>query len=86
MGLKVFPHSQEVLWQSSEEEQHLSNQILLLVPLSASHPHQEEDMQKEGELGFHPSLKLLQDINHARTQLESELAQETQELTHHHDN
>ena len=79
MGLKGFPHFQEALWQSSEEEHHLSNLISLLVPSLALHPHQEEGSQKEGVLGFHPVLKLLQDVSQARAQLECELVQETWE-------
>ena len=80
MGLNVFPHFQENLWQSLKEENHLSDLILLLVPLSAPHPCQEEGTQTEGGLGFHPALKLLQDVNQACAQLECELVQETQEL------
>ena len=80
MGLKVFPQFQEALWQSSEEEHCLSDLISLLIPLSAPHLHQEEGTQMEGGLGFHPALKLLQDANQARAQLECELVQETQEL------
>ena len=34
----------------------------------------------EGGLGFHPALKLLQDVNQARAQLECEMVQEAQEL------
>ena len=80
VGLKMYPHSQEVLWESSEEEYHLSDLVLLLVPSSALHPHLEEGTQMEGGLGFHPALKLPQDVNQARAQLECELVQETQEL------
>ena len=77
---KVFPHFQDALWQSSEEMHCLSDPIWLLVSLSAPHHHQEEGTQMEGGLSFHPALKLLQDVNQARAQLEHELAQETQEL------
>ena len=35
--------------------------------------------QTEG-LGYHPSLKLLQEFNQARAKIEHELVQETQEL------
>ena len=80
MGLKVFPHFQEALWQSSEEEHCLSNLISLLVPSSSPYPCQEEGTKAEGGSGFHPALKLLQDVNQARAQFEYELAQETQEL------
>ena len=38
MGLKVFPHSPEVLWQSSEEECHPTDLVSLLIPSSASLP------------------------------------------------
>ena len=49
------------------------NLILLLVPLSAPNPCQEEGTQMEEGLGFHPALKLLQHVNPARAQLECEL-------------
>ena len=84
-GLKVFPHSLEVLSLSSEVEQYLSNPISLSVPSLASHPHQEEGTQTVVRLDFHPSLKLLKDVNQARAQLENESTQETQELGHHYD-
>ena len=80
MGLKVLLHFQEDLWQSSEEEHHLSNSIVLLVPLSVPHLCHEEGSQMKGGLSFHPALKLLQDVHQARIQLECELVQETQEL------
>ena len=78
MGLKVFLHFWEALWQSSGEEHNLSDLISLLVPSLASNPHQEEGIQMEEGLSFHPALKLLQDVNQARAQLECELAQEIQ--------
>ena len=67
-------------WQSSEEEHCLSDPISLLVPSLAPHPHQEEGVQMEEGLGFNPALKLLQDVNQVRAQLECEFVQETQEL------
>ena len=42
LGLKVFPHFQEALWQSSEEQHYLSNPISLSFPLLAPHLYQEE--------------------------------------------
>ena len=86
VGLKVYPNSQEVLWESSEEEHYLSELIPLLIPLLALHPCQEEGTQTEGGLAFHPALKLLQDCNQARAQLECELVQETQELAQRYNN
>ena len=80
MGLKMFPHFLEALWQSSEEEHCLSDLISLSVPSSALHLCQEEGTQIEGGSGFYPALKLLQDANQARAQLECELVQEIQEL------
>ena len=64
-----------------KREHHLSGLISLLVPMSALPPHLEEGSQTEGGSGYHPALKLLQDPNQARGQLEYELVQETQELT-----
>ena len=86
MGLKVFPHFQEALWQRSEKEHHLSEPISLLVPLSAPHPHQEEGTQMERVSVFYPALRLLQDINQVTGQLECEVVQETEELAWRYDN
>ena len=77
----MYPHFPEILWESSEEEHHLSDPISLSVPLSASPPHLKEDIQIEGGSGYHPALKLLQDVNQARAQLEYEPIQESQKLT-----
>ena len=46
--LKVYSHSQEVLWESSEEEHCLSDPVLLLIPSSALHQCLEEGIQMEG--------------------------------------
>ena len=70
MGWKVFPHFQEALWQSAEQEHHLFKLISLSVTSSASPPHQEVGTQMEEGSGFHPALKLLQDVNQARAKLE----------------
>ena len=80
IGLKVFPQFQEDLWQSSEEEHCLFDLISLSIPLSALHPCQEESSQMEGRLGFHPALKLIQDANQAKAQLQCDLVLETQEF------
>ena len=57
VGLKVFPQFQEDLWQSSEEEHHLSDPISLSILLLAPQPHQEEGTQMEGGSGFHQAFK-----------------------------
>ena len=85
VALKVFPHSWEVLWQTSEEEQCLSDPVLLLVPSSTPLSHQLEGTQTEEESGFHPALQWLQDVNHSRVQLECKLGQEAQELARRYD-
>ena len=41
-----------------KEEHCLSDLILLSVPSTASHPHQEEGTQTAERLGFHPALTL----------------------------
>ena len=69
VGLKVYPHSQEVLWKSSEEEHCLSDPVLLSIPLSTLLPHQEQGTQMEEQLGYHPALQQLQDFKQARIQL-----------------
>ena len=92
-GEESTPHLPEILWEGSAEEHHLSDLTSLLVPMFAPSSHLEEGTQTEGGSdhhptnthteggsGYHPSLKLLQDTNQARAQLEYELIQETQEL------
>ena len=54
-NLDVYPHLSEILWESSEEEHHLSNPISLSVPMSATPPHLEEDNQMEGGPCHHPA-------------------------------
>ena len=89
----MYPHLPEILQEGSEEEHHLSNLTSLSVPMLAPLLHLEEGTQTEGGSdchptstqreegpGYHPSLKLLQDANQARAQLEYELVQETKDL------
>ena len=78
--LEMYPHLPEILWDSSEEEHHLSDPSSLSVSMLTLPPHLEEGTQMEGGSGYHPALKLLQDANQARAQLEYEPIQETQEL------
>ena len=90
--LETYPHLPEFLWDSLDEEHHLSNPISHSVPPLAPLLPLEECTQTEEELhshpasiqteglGYHSSLKLLWEANQARAQLEYELIQETQEL------
>ena len=88
----IPPHP-EFLWDSLDEEHHLSNPFSLSVSPLAPPPQLEESTQAEGglgchpssiqtdgRLGYHPSHKLLWETSQARAQLEYELIQETQEL------
>ena len=90
--LETYPHLPEILWESSEEEHCLSDLISLSFPTLATPSCLQESTKKEGGLGYHPAstqteggsgyhpaLKLLQDANHARVQLEYKLIQEAQE-------
>ena len=92
-GLETYHHLSEFLWDGLLEEHYLSDPISLSFPLPTPPPQLEEGTQTEGgpdchpasiqteeESGYHPSLKLLQDNNQARAQLEYELVQEAQEL------
>ena len=80
--LETYPHFPEILWEGSEEEHCLSDLISLVVPISAPPPHLEgtqmeggsgyhpASAQAEGGPGYHPALKLPQDANQSRAQLE----------------
>ena len=85
VGLKVYPHSWEVLWKSSKEEHHLSDLVLLLIPSSPLCSYQEQGSLMEEELGYHPALQQLQDFNEARIQQKCELGQEAQALAWRYD-
>ena len=52
--LKVYPFLWEALCESSKDDHCLSDPVLLLVPPSSFHPHQEESSQTEEV----PSLSL----------------------------
>ena len=73
IGIKVYPYTWEVLWESSEEEHHLSNPMSLLIPSSTLLPHLEEGTQTGKESGYNPALWQLQDFQVARMQLECKL-------------
>ena len=66
VGLKVYPHSQEGLGKSSEEEYHFSDHVLPLIPFLDLLPYQEQGTQTEEQSGYHPALQQLQDFNQAR--------------------
>ena len=59
MELTVFLYFWEALWQSSVEEHHLSDPILLSVPLSAPIPIKRWAFRWRKDWAFHPALKLL---------------------------
>ena len=50
------------------------------TPTEGGSVYHPTSTQTEGGSGYHPNLKLLQDTNQARVQLEYELIQETQKL------
>ena len=104
-GLKMGPHLPEFLWGSSEEDCHLSDPIILSIPLPAPALLLEMCSQTEGGidihpaciqaegglgchpassqtegLGYHPSLKFLQEANQDRAQLECKLIQDIHDL------
>ena len=53
--LEMYPHLPEILLESSEEENHLSDPISLSVPMSGPPPHLEEGTPMEGESAYHPA-------------------------------
>ena len=67
--LKVYPILQEALWESSEEDHHLSDPILLSVTSSPFFLHQEESSQTEEGPSLRPALVQLQSVTWARSQL-----------------
>ena len=52
--LETYPHLPEFLWDSLDEEHHLSDPISLSVP-PAPPPPLEEGTQTEGRLDSHPA-------------------------------
>ena len=52
MGLKAFPYFQEALWQSSEEEHHLFDLILLSVPSFAPIPIKKRALRWRKDQAF----------------------------------
>ena len=52
------------------------------MPLPASPPHLEENIQMEGKLGYNLALQCLLDFNPSRAQLESKQTEDTQKLDH----
>ena len=78
--LKVYPILQEILWESSEEDNCLSDPILLLVPPSPFFLHHEENSQTEEGPSLSLALTQLQGVSQARAQLKWELAHEWEGL------
>ena len=83
---RVYPHTREVLWKGSKEGYHLSDPVLLSIPLSACLPLLEEVTQTGEELGYNPALQQLQDFHQARTQLECEPGEAAQKLARKYNN
>ena len=54
-GLETYPHLPEFLWDSLDEEHHLSNPIYLSISLPAPPLPLEEGTQTEGGLDSHPA-------------------------------
>ena len=91
-GLETYPHLPEFLWDGLEEEPiflipspcQFPCQLLLCNWKRELRPREDQTVTllvpKWRESGYHPSLKLLQDNNQARAQLEYKLVQEAQDL------
>ena len=60
----------ETLWESLEEEHHLSLPLPLSVPIISSHSNRDKSAQTEEVLGFSLSLRQLQAVTQAKDQLE----------------
>ena len=56
-SLKVIPFLKEALWESSDEDPHLSSPVLLLVPSVSSHPHRDAGSQTEEAISFSAALE-----------------------------
>ena len=54
-GLKTYPHLPEFLWDSLEDDHHLSNPIFLSIPLLPPALPLEEFTMTEGGLDSHPA-------------------------------
>ena len=54
-GLKMYPHLLEFLWDSAEEDHHLSTPVSLSIILPAPISPLEVCIQTEGGLGSHPA-------------------------------
>ena len=83
---KVYPHTWEVLWKSSEEGHWFSDPMLLSIPSSALLSHPEATTQTGEELGYNPALQHLQDFHQARSQLECKQSEAAQKLACKYDN
>ena len=73
-GLKSYPFLMETLWESSEEEHHLSHPLPLSVPIISSHSNRDMSVQTKETLGFSLALRQLQEATKAKVQLDWGLA------------
>ena len=79
-GLKIYPALTETLWESSEEEHHLSPPFPLSIPIVSSHSNRDTRMQTEEVLGFSLVLRQLKEVTQAKASLEWMLALELEGL------
>ena len=76
----------ETLWESSEEEHHLSHTVPLSVPIVSSHSSGDMSVQTKEALGFSLALRQLQAVNQVKAQLEEwGLVLELEGLTKNHE-
>ena len=73
-GLNIYPVLVETLWESSEEEHHLSPSLPLSVPIVSSHSNRDASTQTEEVLSFSLALRQLQEATQVKAQHEWRLA------------
>ena len=76
-GAKTYPFLMETLWESSEEEHHLSHPLSLSVPIISSHSYRNMSMQTEEALSLSLTLRQLEEATQAKAQLEWGLSPQT---------
>ena len=69
-GLTIYPFLIETLWESSEEEYHLSHPLLLLVCIISSNSNRDASGQTKEVLSFSLALRQLQEATQAKAEIE----------------